>query len=301
MKKILLPELVRVDKVGKNVIEHKLFESTDFESASIEVGDTYLILKNEEGQTICIVQKNKHFPETLSKVLTMDKKPTVENCFDPSLSLKWLKYPNLIGHLNPDSVCNSWKNAFTYKEEDLSNNIFGLRKPQIAAVFNVLSHWRVDDDLGTVVMPTGTGKTETMLSLLIAHQCKRLLVIVPSDPLREQIADKFITLGHLQKSEFGIVASSPMKPIVGILYENFKTKEELIGFLEQCNVIVTTMDLISAGNNELQATLSQNVSHIFIDEAHHIKAPTWLHFRNICQKGKVIQLPLHRSEMMDKG
>jgi superfamily II DNA or RNA helicase len=49
------------------------------------------------------------------------------------------------------------------------------------------------------------------------------------------------------------------------------------------------MDLISAGSDELQAALSQIVSHIFIDEAHHIKAPTWLHFRNFCQKEKVIQ------------
>lgn len=289
MKKILLPELVRVDKVGKNVIKHKLFEGGYFESASLEIGENHLILKNEKGEPICVVQKNKTYPDAVSRVLIVDKKPTVENYFDPSLSPKWLKYPNLSGVISPDSVCNSWKNTFSYKEEDLPNNILGLRKPQIAAVFNVLSHWRVEDDLGTVVMPTGTGKTETMLSLLIAQQCKRLLVIVPSDPLREQIAEKFISLGHLQKTEFGIVASSAIKPIVGILYENFKTKEELIEFLEKCNVIVTTMDLISAGSNELQATLSQMASHIFIDEAHHIKAPTWLHFRNLCQKERVIQ------------
>ncbi len=49
------------------------------------------------------------------------------------------------------------------------------------------------------------------------------------------------------------------------------------------------MDLISAERNELQAALSQNMSYIFMDEAHHIKAPTWLHFRNLCQKEKIIQ------------
>jgi superfamily II DNA or RNA helicase len=289
MKKILLPELVRIDKIGKNEIRHKLFEGGYFESTSIEVGDNHLLLKNDKGEPLCIVQKNKKYPQALSRVVVIDKKPTVDNFFDPSLSTEWLKYPNLNDATCPNSICESWKNTFTYKEEDLPNNILGLRKPQIAAVFNVLSHWKVDDDLGTVVMPTGTGKTETMLSLFIAHRCKRLLVVVPSDPLREQIADKFVTLGHLQKPEFGIVASSAEKPIVGILYENFKTKEELISFIEKCNVVVTTMDLISAGNDELQGALSQNVSHIFIDEAHHIKAPTWLHFRNFCQKEKVVQ------------
>ena len=36
MKKILLPELVKVDKLGKNLIQQKLFESKTFNSTSIE-------------------------------------------------------------------------------------------------------------------------------------------------------------------------------------------------------------------------------------------------------------------------
>ena len=54
-------------------------------------------------------------------------------------------------------------------------------------------------------MPTGTGKTETMLSILIANQCNKLLVTVPSDALREQLYEKFVTLGVLHK--FNIVSS----------------------------------------------------------------------------------------------
>jgi Type III restriction enzyme, res subunit len=50
----------------------------------------------------------------------------------------------------------------------------------------------------TVVMPTGTGKTETMLALLVAARPDRLLVLVPSDSLREQVAAKSGTLGVLQ-------------------------------------------------------------------------------------------------------
>jgi superfamily II DNA or RNA helicase len=37
-------------------------------------------------------------------------------------------------------------------------------------------------------MPTGTGKTETMLALLVAARPSRLLVLVPSDALREQVS-----------------------------------------------------------------------------------------------------------------
>ena len=65
-------------------------------------------------------------------------------------------------------------------------------------------------------MPTGTGKTETMLSLLIAAQCERLIVTVPSDSLRGQLSQKFCTLGLLKA--FGIVLPTVEQPILGILH-----------------------------------------------------------------------------------
>ena len=37
-------------------------------------------------------------------------------------------------------------------------------------------------------MPTGTGKTETMLAWLVAQRPAKVLVIVPSVALREQLA-----------------------------------------------------------------------------------------------------------------
>ena len=54
-------------------------------------------------------------------------------------------------------------------------------------------------------------------------------------------------------------------------------------------VSVSTMDLIAAGRLEMQRTLANMVTKIFIDEAHHVKAPTWLSFRRMCDKEKVIQ------------
>ena len=289
MKKILLPELIRLEKIGKNLIHHKLFEGGFFQSTSVELKDGYLLLENDTGELLCLVQKGKLIPAGFSKVLSTDKKVTLENYFDSSLSYTWIRFPGLTEAHAPEDICKTWKEAFQFKEENIAENILGLRKPQIAAIFNVLSHWRVEDDLGTVIMPTGTGKTETMLSLLIAQRCPRLLMVVPSDPLRTQIAEKFITLGHLQKIDFGVIKPTAIKPIVGVLCENFKTTEELLTYMQKCNVIVTTMDLISNGSTELQATLSHNVSHIFIDEAHHVKAPTWQHFRSLCPKEKIIQ------------
>ncbi|MEI6950368.1 DEAD/DEAH box helicase family protein [Paraflavisolibacter sp. H34] len=289
MKKLLLPDLFNVKKEGKNLIKQKLFTSEIFHSSSTEIFNGYHLHRNEDGEVICIVQKGKPCPAGFSRILAVDRKLSPENGYDSSVEPTWLKYPGLNDPFEPEQVHQSWTDTFSYKEENLAEDVYGLRKPQIAAIFSVLSHWRVEEDLGTVVMPTGTGKTETMLSLLIAQKCRRLLIIVPSDPLREQLAEKFVTLGHLQKPAFGIVSSKALKPIVGVLYENFKSSDDLLSFIQKCNVIVTTMDLISAGSTELQVSLSRNVSHIFIDEAHHVKAPTWLHFRGLCQKEKIIQ------------
>ena len=54
------------------------------------------------------------------------------------------------------------------------------------AVHSVLGYWTTKSPVpATVVMPTGTGKTETMLALLVAARLPRLLVLVPSDVLRD--------------------------------------------------------------------------------------------------------------------
>jgi superfamily II DNA or RNA helicase len=88
---------------------------------------------------------------------------------------KWLKHPKSI-LLTNNQIINSWKNNFNFKEEDLDNDINGLRIPQISALYASLSHLKVSNKSGVVVMPTGTGKTETMLSLLIANKCKKVIV-----------------------------------------------------------------------------------------------------------------------------
>ena len=64
-------------------------------------------------------------------------------------------------------------------------------------------------------MPTGTGKTETMLGSLVSQNVGKLLIIVPSDQLRSQIADKFVSLGVLKK--FGLLAEGAHFPIVAVL------------------------------------------------------------------------------------
>lgn len=222
MKTIYLPKLIKEKKYGrKNILKQVLLEKSRIVPTEVTLNEGHLVIASKEGQ-ICIAQSEAKFSESFSKVLLANKRPTVELLNANSLELNWLKYPDLKEEFNPDKVCESWDGCFSFKEENIEKSIFGLRKPQIAAIFNVLSHWKVGDEIATVVMPTGTGKTETMLSLLVANRCGKLLVTVPTDPLRDQIAEKFLSLGYLQRSEFGIISDAARKPIVGILYENFK-------------------------------------------------------------------------------
>lgn len=84
----------------------------------------------------------------------------------------------------PTAVLESYEGTFDFAEE--SPDRPGLRAPQLGAVHAVLAYWTTGRRVpATVVMPTGTGKTETMLALLVAARPDRLLVLVPSDALRE--------------------------------------------------------------------------------------------------------------------
>jgi superfamily II DNA or RNA helicase len=74
-----------------------------------------------------------------------------------------------------------------------------LRRPQVGALYAALAHATRSSSTATIVMPTGTGKTETMLAIEVCQRIKCLLVVVPTDALREQVANKFRSLGVLKE------------------------------------------------------------------------------------------------------
>ncbi|MEC3977159.1 DEAD/DEAH box helicase [Amycolatopsis sp. H20-H5] len=164
----------------------------------------------------------------------------------------------------------------------------GLRRPQLGAVHSVLGYWTTGRVAPvTVVMPTGTGKTETMLALLVAGTLPRLLVLVPSDVLRDQIADKFIALGVLHK--YGIVAPSALRPVVGRVTTGFRDAEQALAFADSCNVIVTTPHALQACAPTARQALLAACSHLFVDEAHHVVARTWAEPREAFADRPVVQ------------
>ena len=184
----------------------------------------------------------------------------------------------------------SWSNNFTFLEESYDGESIaepGLRAPQIGALYAALAHWKVTKGLGTVVMPTGTGKTEVMLALLAKERPESLLLIVPTAALRDQIADKFLTFGVLQ--QFGVIGEEAIPPVVGRVEHQFHSTDDANRFLESCNVAVATMAVVGRCGEEVRSAIAKACSHLFIDEAHHSRAATWHTFRElVCAESKPV-------------
>ena len=181
------------------------------------------------------------------------------------------------------SVIASWEDAFHLREGRSVENgrpaVRGLRRPQIGALHAALAHSTRSAAPATIVMPTGTGKTETMLALNILQRFERLLVVVPTDALREQIADKFETFGVLRQQD--CLTSSAAFPLVMRLSHIPKTPTEVDEIFNSANVVVTTMQIAGRAETQVQERMAARTSALFIDEAHHIGAPTWARFRSL--------------------
>jgi superfamily II DNA or RNA helicase len=183
---------------------------------------------------------------------------------------------------------DSWLGAFRFVEEDPDHGKAGLRRPQIGALHAIHAHWSTGREVATVVLPTGVGKTEVMLSTLLSAGCERLLVLVPSDALRTQIAAKFETLGMLPPGS-SVLDAAARFPVVGTLRRRPTTPDEVLRFFGRCNVVVATSQLVGRCQTDIQKAIAEWSSHLFIDEAHHAEAPTWKSFRAHFSNSRILQ------------
>lgn len=194
-----------------------------------------------------------------------------------------------LAHISKNAV-SSWHEAVRYKAEKspiMNDSDKGLRPPQLGALFSVGSHWSLSSAAATIVMPTGTGKTETMLAVQAAHQIERLVVAVPSKALRSQIADKFMRYGMLRA--LNVLKDDAVNPVVGIIKRRPKTSEELAIF-QDCNVCVGVVSSLSGGTaTNYLPEMADIVSALMVDEAHHIGAASWRDLKAAFQQRLVLQ------------
>jgi superfamily II DNA or RNA helicase len=236
------------------------------------------------------LEPGKHVELYGKKILvSKTKRQTVPDGFDDVLCVsdnnrfEWSKK-----HAIPDikweevfarreDVTAKLQGKFTFIEEERNSDFTvkkpGLRSPQIGAIYAALAHWRMSSDVATIVLPTGTGKTDCMVALMALRRPKCLLVVVPTDSLRTQLAEKFMQFGVLVQN--GLLPKETTYPIVGVLKKSFKGPKEIEVFCRACNVVVTTMPLLSKFGETEQKLLASYCDYLFIDEAHHVKAATW--------------------------
>lgn len=246
------------------------------------------------GEILIVPPKTKNLPTNYSYVIASDR---VSNSEEVDLSNgTWIRYPISSmqageEHLARDieDVLDSWAGAFSYVQEDASRRINGLRLPQIGALHAVHAHWSVSNSTATIVMPTGTGKTETMLSILTSQRCSRLLVVVPTDALRAQITEKFLTLGLLKKHDIGILGAGTLFPIVCKLEHAPPNQRAVDDLFADAQVVVATSTVLAQCSSEVQERFAHNCPYLFIDEAHHAEAPTWSAFKRKFHARSIVQ------------
>lgn len=179
-------------------------------------------------------------------------------------------------------IANSWKTSIPLIAENE-----GLRDAQRGALFAIFSHWTRSNTVATVVLPTGTGKTETLLATIATHSPRCSLVIVPSDALRTQFFEKACTWGRLD--ELGVIGSSTQYPIVGMLRSGFKSLEGLKRFAGSCNIIVATMPILAKMSEAELKILRSCCDFVSVDEAHHLGAPSWSRVIDIFRESRILQ------------
>lgn len=299
---IIIPPCFRIDISEHRNIVRQLAAPAWSGDASFEPltgrSRSFLIKPSDGSPETHLLANTAKPPGDSLRALRSRDTQDIDSTIDIDLSpTQWIKHPSIEPQLssladyegNVASVIESWDQSFQHKREELTANIDGLRPPQIGAIYAIQAHWTVNSDPATIVLPTGVGKTETMLSVLVAERCTRLLVIVPTDALRTQIFDKFITLGLLKTPRFQVISEDAHYPVVGRLMHRPPDVTSLESFLKKCNVVITTMALATSFPEEMRDSLAKLCPTLFIDEAHHVAAPRWNDFKESFSHSRIVQ------------
>lgn len=299
-----LPERVAVEgRLGGNAVRRLASPKMQMKVAATEEahkGRRFIRCEGEGGFSFAIVDRATQSLHGCAAVVKVDDISSIDKA-KAQLAAgngQWLlprsrrpgTLPESDAKRESAAIPNSWRGSFRLIPEEYDGDRLvqaGLRPPQVGAINAAKAHWSVTSQTATLVLPTGSGKTDTMVALLVSERIERLMVIVPTDALRRQIGEKFVKLGLL--AAFGCIAPVLAHPAVAFLSHKPKTKEEIDALVAEANVIVSTMQVLSGLSPALQEHLASRMTHLFVDEAHHIGAKTWREFKYLFNAKKVLQ------------
>lgn len=283
----------RVLKVGGNRIIQHVFVGA---STRVEISPSHI-----KGHDVITTEFHPPYREVLlrrkgvRRILSPLPVVVAPRVDDPdnlpeSFEIQWDSLGELARYVDtPEKVVQSWINRFDFRTEDEEQDLPGLRSPQIGALHAIAAHFAVGSTFepATVVLPTGTGKTETMLATLVYQRLRRTLVLVPNDTLRSQIAEKFLSLGVLRETQ--VIAGDLANPRVAIITTGIRSTDELNLIVQNANVIVALPNVLDASDDEVVRRLADACSDLIVDEAHHITARTWQRVRGLFAAKRVLQ------------
>jgi len=167
------------------------------------------------------------------------------------------------------------------------NDKQGLYKNQIGAIGAALAHFSTKFEPALITMPTGTGKTAVMVILSYALSARKVLVITPSQLVREQIAESFRTPRLL--IEKGILQNKNLPNVYELV--TITSEKALWDKILKVNDVVVgipkTLNKILDSNNPID---KNTFDLIFVDEAHHSRAISWSNLLSFFSSAKQILL-----------
>jgi superfamily II DNA or RNA helicase len=137
-------------------------------------------------------------------------------------------------------------------------------------------------------MPTGTGKTGVMVILSYAMSANKVLVITPSQLVREQIVENFRNPKIL--IDKGIIQGGRKLPKVYELTTTIDEKKVWDKILKDHDVIVGIPVTIDKIINQDHCLEKDAFDLVFVDEAHHSRANSWANILTYFSQAKQVLL-----------
>jgi len=169
----------------------------------------------------------------------------------------------------------------------------GVRRCQAGGFWGVKSHFSAyPDEPALVSMPTGAGKTALMMLLSFGLSDEQVLVVTASDVLRSQTADKFEQLDGLRDA--GVVDDELEGPSVAKLTSRV-TSETRWGELDEDVVVALPQNISPVYDSEqyedsIVSPPGDKFDLVFFDEAHHVRAPSWMDLLETFDRAKRVLL-----------